>query len=118
MRRKKKRRPVHYITFGFPDGAAVACSPARKPSGRKIKDEGISIDVDCVIRDYRYSSKSFECADVSQRVRMSDLLSNRLNMRRTVRELVLPCLANIVATLRSIEERLERIEASSEHKAA
>jgi hypothetical protein len=46
------------------------------------------------------------------RVRVSNLLANRMNMRRTVRELVLPELANIQATLADLADRLGRIEAA------
>jgi hypothetical protein len=62
MRRTKRRRPVHYITFIFPDGAAVTCTPTRKPSKKKIKDEGIHIDADHVIHEYHYSAKEFHGA--------------------------------------------------------
>jgi hypothetical protein len=41
---------------------------------------------------------------------LSDLLANRINTRRAVRELVLPVLANIEASLSSLHERMERIE--------
>jgi hypothetical protein len=111
MSRPKRRKPVHYVTFAYADGATVACLPARKPTKLKIADEGIHIDSDYVMREYRYSSSgTFEGASNEQRVRMADLLSNRLNMRRTIRELVLPCLANLQAMLRTLDERLQRIE--------
>jgi hypothetical protein len=60
-----------------------------------MKDDEIRVDADYVIQEYGYSAKTFQGASDEQRVRMADLLSNRINMRRTVREFVLPCLANI-----------------------
>jgi hypothetical protein len=113
MRRKKPRRqPVHYIAFAFRDGAIVAGVPTRKYSKRRIKEEGVWIDQDLVMREGQYDVKTFERATDEQRVRMVDLLANRLNMRRTVRELVLPELANIEVSLADLHERLDRIEKS------
>jgi hypothetical protein len=110
MPRKTRKRAIHYVTFIFADGAAVACTPTRRPSKKRIRDEGIHIDADHVVREYKYSSKEFDLASDRQRIRMADLLSNRLNGRRTIRELVLPVLANIETALGSLSERLERIE--------
>lgn len=110
MPKRIRRRPVHYITFTFADGAAVTCAPARKPTKKSIKDDGIQIDADHVFQEHHFSAKEFDDSSDSVRIRMCDLLTNRLNMRRTVRELVLPSLANIETALRSLNERLNRIE--------
>ena len=85
---------------------------------KRIKDEGISIDADHVIREYRYATKERQGGTESSRARIADLLANCLNMRRTARELVLPRLANVESALHSLLERLELIEqapASSKH---
>jgi hypothetical protein len=110
MPRRTSRRDVHYVTFIFADGAAVTCTPTRKPSKKKIKNERIHIDADHVVREFRYSPKEFDHASDEVRVRMSDLLANRLNMRRTVRELVLPPLTSIQSSLHALEARIGRIE--------
>ncbi|RIK76946.1 MAG: hypothetical protein DCC67_13270 [Planctomycetota bacterium] len=112
MRRKVRRRPVHYVTTNYHDGAVVACHPDRKPSDRKLKEDGLRIDDDLVFREFTYGSGEFAQWEVDFRIRVSDLLANRMNMRRTVRELVLPELANIQAALADLGDRLARIESA------
>ena len=111
MRRKPRRRPVHYVTTNYPDGAVVACHPDRKPSDRKLKQDGLKIDEDRVFWECTYGSGDFAKWEIDFRIRVSDLLANRMNMRRTVRELVLPELSALKASLVEVDERLERIEA-------
>ena len=72
MRRKTRRLPIHYITLTVPDGAALT---------------------DQVIQEHRFAPNVFDEASDTVRIRMADLLRNRLNLRRTLRELVLPSLA-------------------------
>lgn len=110
MKRKPRRRPVHYFAYAMRDGAATACFPTRKPSVKKIKEEGIRIDPDLVCQEFLYGASSPETWEPEQRIRTADLLANRLNMRRTVRELVLPELAEMGKALQAIQGRLERIE--------
>ena len=110
MRRKPRRRPVHYVTTNYRDGAVVACHPDRKPSDRKLKEDGLRVDADKVFREFTYGSGEFAQWEIDFRVRVSDLLANRMNMRRTVRELVLPELVSIQAALSDLGNRLSRIE--------
>jgi len=49
MPRRAPRRPVHYVTFAYRDGAVVSCAPIRRPSRRKIKENGLRIDYDLVL---------------------------------------------------------------------
>lgn len=112
MRRKPRRRPVHYCATGYRDGAVVACFPERKPSDRRIKEYGLRIDDDLVSREIFYGCDNFAEWELDFRVRVSDLLANRLNMRRTTRDLILPELASIHAALAKIVDRLDRLEAT------
>jgi hypothetical protein len=110
MSRKARRRPVPYVAHGFPDGAVIACCPTRKPSNRKVKEDGMHIDEDLVLREYNYTANDFGPWEDSQRIRTADLLANRLNMRRTVRELVLPALSRVEETLLAMHEQMQCIE--------
>lgn len=111
MRRKKPRRqPVYYTVFAFKDGAIVTGAPSRRFSRKRIKEDGIYIDQDLVMREYRYDVKTFERSTDEQRIRMVDTLATRLNMRRTVRELVLPVLASIEASITALHKRMEGLE--------
>lgn len=107
---KKPRQPAHYVVISYTGGAAITCTPHRKPSKRRIKEDRVSIDDDLVISEYAEKVDEFHDLGVEARGRLSDLLANRINMRRAVRELVLPILTNIENSLSSIHERLERVE--------
>jgi len=110
MPRKPRRRPVHYTTFALRDGAVTSCFPTRKPSAKRLKEDGIRIDSDLVCKEYLYGASEPQTWEIEQRVRTADLLANRMNMRRTVRELVSPELAEIRKALSAIQGRLARIE--------
>lgn len=110
MARKPRKLPVHYIAMTFRDGAAVGCMPTRKPSEKKIKTDGLRIDPDLVCQEMHYAPGQYASWEQDFRVRCADLLTNRLNMRRTTRELVLPVLAEIQTTLIALNKRLEQIE--------
>jgi hypothetical protein len=112
MRRKVRRRPVHYLNFAYRDGAVVSSTPIRKPSKRKMKEDGLRVDDDLVCQEYLYGCDQFMDWEMDFRVRVSNLLANRMNMRRTVRELVMPELASIQATLADVVGRLSQIEAA------
>lgn len=110
MGRKPQRRPVHYVTFSYRDGAVVSCHPTRKPTKKRLKSTGERIDEDLVCQEFLYGCDNFTEWPTENRVRTADLLANRLNMRRSLRELVLPELAALKASLVELDERLDRIE--------
>jgi hypothetical protein len=103
-------RPVYYVATSYRDGAAVACHPQRKPSDRKLKQDGDRVDPDLVFREYHYGSDEFSRWELDFRVRCSDLLANRLNMRRAAREIVLPKLDELDSKLQALHKQLQRIE--------
>ncbi len=75
-----------------------------------LKEDGRSVDDDFVCFEIQYGCGEFGAWDIEHRVRTADLLANRMNMRRTVRELVLPVLADLKTTLAGITQRLDRME--------
>lgn len=110
MAKKKRRSTVHYVTFCYRDGATVACLAERKPSERVLKDRGERVDSDFVFRENAVElDESYEWTP-DYRGRASDILSNRINMRRAIRELVLPELSLIQESLAKIDQRLDKIE--------
>ncbi|QDV55474.1 hypothetical protein [Rosistilla oblonga] len=111
-KRKPRRRMVYSTTAGFYDGSVIACGPERKPSAKRMKEDGIFIDDDGVFKESHYSASYWKTWDVEQRVKAVTILANRLNTRRAIRELVLPEIAAIAATLDRIERRLDAIERS------
>lgn len=112
MPRKPQRRRMHYSTSGYGDGAVTTCIPIRKPLPKRIKEDCIYIDADFVCREIRHSPHQFPRWELEQRIRFSDILANRLNTRRAIREIAMPVLTEIQASLRELNERLKRIEDS------
>lgn len=110
MQRKPRKLPVYYVTMGYRDGAVVGCYPDRKPPDRILKRDNERVDPDLVFSEGHYKADGFAGCDLEHRIRRSDILSNRMNMRRTVRDLVLPKLAEMEITLASLKEQLDRIE--------
>lgn len=115
-KRKTRRRIVHSTTFGFRDGSVVACGPEPKPSAKRIKEEGTYIDDDGVFRESYYGPNYWKTWDLKQREKAVTVLANRLNTRRAIRELVLPELASIQATLTDIQVRLNQLENKSSER--
>ncbi|QDV24167.1 hypothetical protein [Aureliella helgolandensis] len=105
-------------TVGFHDGSVIACGPKRKPTAKPIKDRGIHIDPDGVCDETFYSPTYWHDWDVVQRDKAVTILANRINTRRSIRELVLPELQAIQAALTSIQDRLERMESVASHQAS
>jgi len=97
-------------TFGFHDGSVIACGPDRKPSPRKIKEDNLHIDEDGVFQEYFYSPTYWHSWEPEKRSEVVAILANRLNTRRSLRELVLPELAELKAVLCDIQKRLTNIE--------
>ena len=109
-KRKPRRRMVHSVTFGFHDGAVIACGPSTKPSNRRIKEEGIYVCPDGVFSEHYYSPTYWHTFKLEERREITATLANRLNTRRAIRELVMPQLEAIQQALDSISKRLEQIE--------
>lgn len=106
----KKRRPTYYQVFSLQDGTVLLAVPVRKPSARVLKDYRIKIDDDGVAEEYFMDTKWFRDAAQEDRQRRHDLVSNRLNMRRTIRELLIPRIAALEDHIAALQAQLDRIE--------
>ena len=109
-KRKPRRRTVYSWTFGFPDGAVIGVAPERKPTDKRIKEEGWSIDDDGVYRETLYDSDYWKTWEPEKRYKAVELLANRLNTRRAIRELILPELKSLHESIDSLRKQLDRIE--------
>ena len=100
---KDVERPTYYTAHCLRDGTVIAAYPARKPSSRVLKRDGRRIDADNICQEF--DTSGMELSDVRNegRTRFQDIIANALNMRRAIRELVLPrliALESEVAALR------------------
>ena len=98
-----RRRTIHYIAAALHDGAIFATYPERKPSPKSIRQRGYRIDADGVLNQKSQAGQELKYGD-ERKFRGQDILANRLNTRRAIRELVLPVLEELrreIATLRA-----------------
>jgi hypothetical protein len=110
MQRQKKRQ-VYYNASMLYDGAIVATFPIRKPLPKKIKEEHIKIDEDGVCDKGWYSDgKQYSDINAANRFRFQDIMVNRLNTRRAIRELIFPCLFKLEKDMDDMRNQLNRIE--------
>lgn len=110
MARKPRHRPMHYTAFAYADGAVTSCTPRRKPLPKEIKQDGLHIDADFVCKEFQSTPGEFGTWPDGQRARFSDLLANRINMRRAIRDIVIPVLADIQTSIEKLNKRLDEIE--------
>ncbi len=84
-----------------------------KPLPKRIKEYKIKIDEDGVCDEGWYrSGKSFSDCNVENRFRFQNIISNRLNTRRAIREIVMPELAQLKEDIKAIRSQLNEIQAS------
>ena len=88
--RRQRRRLIHYTAFSLHDGTVLASHPIRKPIPKAIKHDKLRIDEDGVSKEWLEAGKEFFDINNSIRTRFQDIVSIRLNTRRTIREIVLP----------------------------
>lgn len=104
-----RRRPIYYIAVTLHDGTVIASYPTRKPPPKAMKRHGYRLDVDGVLNDKSQPGFGIGSGEYENRFRFQDILANRLNTRRAIRELVLPVLEELrqeVAALRAEVARL------------
>ena len=110
--RRPQRRPMYYWASSLLDGTVLGTFPMRKPLPKVIKREHLKIDEDGICKESLDPGK-WLCDDTrSNRFRFQDIVANRHNTRRAIRELALPELAAIreeVAAMRSQLDRIERL---------
>ncbi len=109
-KRKPRRRMVYSYTFGFHDGAVIGAGPNRKPSEKRVKSDGLWIDDDSVFQEYLYSPTDWCSWEPEKRTKTVEVLANRLNTRRAIRELVLPELRSLHQSIELLRDQLDRIE--------
>ena len=108
--RRKPRRPTYYTVSCLRDGTVVAAFPVRKPAPKILKRDKLRIDADNVCREYVRSGSEIGNAMYEGRIRFQDIISNMLNTRRAIREIVLPRLGDMETNLAALQSQLQRIE--------
>jgi hypothetical protein len=112
--RRQRRRPLHYSAISLFDGTVLAAYPVRKPAPKVIKRDNLKIDQEGVCREFMQGGQEIIRSPEEARFRFMDVMANRLNMRRAVRELVQPELVAIREELATVRSLLERIAPPAE----
>jgi len=108
--RRQKQKPMHYFTICLYDGTVIGCHPARKPTPKKIKQDNISLDEDGAFSTWLDSGKDLSDVHNQNRFRFHDIISNRLNTRRAIREIVMPEIIKIQVEIDAIHKQLYQIQ--------
>jgi len=108
--RRQKPRPMHYTTHSLHDGTILAAYPVRKPPPKTIKRDKIRIDEDGVCHEYAGAGRELSDVYNETRMRFQNIIATRLNTRRAIREMVLPCLAKLQCDVEDIRAQLARIQ--------
>lgn len=109
--RVRRRRPVYYTATSMNDGTVLAAYPVRKPAARIMKRDGDKLDDDGVCKEFLGSHVgSFDFNDPG-RFRFFDIMANRLNTRRAIREIVEPSLTAIQGEVFALRNELRELRA-------
>lgn len=109
---RNRRRPVYYTVSSLNDGTVLAARPVRKPTDRVMKRDGQKLDEDNVCRDFMGSYVGSFKGDDPGRFRFFDIMANRLNMRRAIRELALPEIQVLQAEVQGLREEVRALTAT------
>ena len=106
-----RRRQVYFLAHTLHDGTVLASYPIRRPSKQELRREHVRIDPDGVARGFAVSGKNLSDVENESRYRFQDIIATNLNTRRSLRQLVLPLLAETLEEVGKLHARLDRIEA-------
>ncbi len=110
-KRKRNRRPVYYTITSMNDGVVLSAYPVRKPASRIMKRDGDSLDEDNVCKEFAGSYVRAFKSDDPGRFRFFDIMANRLNMRRAIREVAMPKLEAVEAEVAALRIELAELKA-------
>jgi hypothetical protein len=108
---------MHYYASSLFDGTITSAYPIRKPLPKIIKQDHIKIDEDGVCDEGWYDSgKGYSDVNIENRFRFQNIMANRLNTRRAIREIVMPELKKIHSEINIIHKQLDQIQSMIEIK--
>jgi hypothetical protein len=107
--KRERRRPIYLIATGLYDGTVLAASPIRKPHPKTLKRDGLRIDADGVGESSISGGKELSDWNYEGRTRFQDIIANRLNTRRSIRELVVPPMAKLQEEVTSLRAEVARL---------
>ena len=109
--RRPPRRLMHYTSLTLHDGTVLSAWPIRKPPPSVLKRQCIPVDPEGVLHEYARAGKEISDVNNNERWRPQTVLAMNLNVRRALRDIVLPELAEALEKMQSLQGQLDRIEA-------
>lgn len=107
----QRRRPMYYTAHLLHDGTVLSAFPIRRPSKQELRLYRTRIDADGLARVWADAGKDLCDVQNETRTRFQDIVANRLNTRRAIRQLVLPSLVATLEEIGKLRVQLDRIEA-------
>lgn len=113
---RPRKRAQHYSVSSLHDGTVLAAYPMRKPAPRIMKRDGLRADADGVTRELARAGRELSDSTYEGRFRFQDIIANRLNTRRAIRELVIAPLAELHAEVTALRAEIALLRrALAEH---
>ena len=100
----QRRRPMYYTAHLLHDGTVLWAYPIRKPSKQELKLNRIRIDTDGLARVWADAGRDIRDVTNETRTRFQDIIATNLNTRRSLRQLVLPLLAEALGEVLTKEK--------------
>ncbi len=94
----------------FGTSLVIAVHPVRKPTPKMIKQNKLKIDEDGVCRGFMDAGKDLSDVKNENRFRFHNIMANRLNTRRAIREMVFPHLLKLEKDIDYIRNQLDQIQ--------
>ena len=110
--RKQRRRPAYYMAVSESDGTVLSAHPIRKIPDRIMKRDGQQLDEDGVCKEHLNSHVGSYDFDDPGRFRFFDIMANRLNMRRAVREIAVPEITALRSEVAELREQIRQLTAA------
>ena len=108
--RRQHRKSLHYDASSLFDGTVLAAYPVRKPTPHVMIRDNLRIDVEGVCREWMTAGKKYSDYRLENRFRFMDIMANRLNVRRAIREIALPELVAVREEIAALGAQLDRVE--------
>jgi len=101
---------MYYFATRLYDGTVTAAYPIRKPLPKRIKEEKLRFDEDGICRGWLSAGEYISDIKEETRCRFQDIVSNRLNTRRALRDIVSPQIAKLQKDVDKVLKELEEIK--------
>lgn len=107
--RRPRKRALHYLASSLHDGTVLGACPIRKPATRIMKRDGMRTDADGITKELSRAGRELSDCRYEGRIRFQDIIANRLNTRRALREIVLVPLKKLHAEVVTLREEVARL---------